>query len=68
MLNWYQLEETAAVAQQEVVTAGQTALIMEEIGPDNDYDRGSIRSRLASAFVSLGVRLDPEVLTAEDAA
>jgi hypothetical protein len=67
MLNWYHLEETAAVAQQECVTAGETALIIEEIGPNYEYER-SLRSRLASAFVSLGMRLDPEVLTNEDAA
>ena len=67
MLNWYNLEETAAVTQQEIVTAGETALLMEEIGADYEDER-SLRSRLASAFVSIGVRLDPEVLTPEDAA
>lgn len=67
MLNWYNLEETAAVAQQEAVAAGETALLMEEMGPQFEDER-SLRSRLASAFVSLGVRLDPEVLTSEDAA
>jgi len=65
MLNWYQLEETAAVAQQEVATAGATALLMEEMGLEDEEER-SIRQRLASAFVSLGMRLDPEVLTAEE--
>jgi hypothetical protein len=37
------------------------------MGLAEDEDR-TIRQRLASAFVSLGVRLDPEVLTVEDAA
>ena len=37
----------------------------EQIG---GRDERSLRSRLASAFVSLGVRLDPEVLTNDNAA
>ncbi len=68
MLNWYQLEETVAVAQLEIATAGETALIIEEMGAEYEDERAPLRRRLANAFVSLGVRLDPEVLTAEDAA
>ena len=70
MLNWYQLEETAELAQRRLAIAGETANMLEEIGVlETGEERAPIRRRLANAFISIGARIDPEaVVVAEPAA
>lgn len=66
MLNWYQLEETAGLAQRRVEIAGDTAVMLDEMGVLEDLEeRAPMRRRLANAFISIGTRIDPDVL--EDA-
>jgi hypothetical protein len=62
MLNWYQLEETAELAQRRVAIAGDNATMLEEIGVLDDEERAPMRRRLANAFINIGTRIDPEAL------
>ena len=70
MLNWYQLEETAELAQRRLAIAGETANMLEELGVlENSEERAPMRRRLANAFISIGARIDPEAIVfAEPAA
>ena len=66
MLDWYQLEEMAGLAQRRIAIAGENAAILEEIGVLDDLEeRAPMRRRLANAFISIGTRIDRDAL--EDA-
>ena len=61
MLDWYDLENRADVVSEELALAEVTARHLEEAG-DEDYDAGTIRRMLASAFITIGAKLDREAL------
>ena len=62
MLDWYDLENRADVVSEELAMAEVTARHLEEAGYDEDYDAGTIRRMLASAFITIGAKLDREAL------
>jgi hypothetical protein len=62
MLNWYDLENRADVVTDELAMAEVTARHMEAAGYDEDNEAGTFRRMLASAFVSIGTKLDRDVL------
>ena len=62
MLNWYDLENRADVVTEELAMAEVTARHMEEAGFDEESEAGTFRRMLASAFVSIGTKLDRDVL------
>ena len=69
MLNWYELEETAGLAQQTIADAGDNAMRLEEAGMfAQDEESSGIRRAVASAFISLGARIDRQALADEQAA
>jgi hypothetical protein len=67
MLDWYDLENRADTVSEELAMAEVTARHLEEAGYDED-DEGGIRRMLANAFVSIGTKLDRDVLETTRAA
>lgn len=55
-----------ALMEADAARAGERARIMIELQRSDDEERRSIRRRLASTLVQLGVKLDP--LAADDLA
>ncbi len=69
MFNWDAQEDILALAREEAVLAGEKARLHLELddGADEaerEVARKTIRQRLATTLVQLGIRLDP--LAAEE--
>lgn len=69
MFNWNAQEDMLALAREEAVLAGEKARLHLELaeGPDEqeqEVARKTIRQRLATTLVQLGIKLDP--LAAEE--
>jgi hypothetical protein len=65
LYNYYGVPESLAeLVEAEAVRAGNRARMLMELEEGQEATRRSVRRRLASTLVQLGVRLDP--LAAED--
>ncbi|HEX5370434.1 MAG TPA: hypothetical protein VFY10_13555 [Dehalococcoidia bacterium] len=69
MFNWDAQEDILALAREEAILAGEKARLYLELedGADEaelEVTHRTIRQRLATTLVQLGIRLDP--LAAED--
>lgn len=68
MFNWNAQEDILALAREEAVLAGEKARLHIELEDgdeaEQDVARKTIRQRLATTLVQLGIRLDP--LAAEE--
>jgi hypothetical protein len=65
LATWYGLSDSlTSLMEADAVRAGERSRIMLEIKRGEEETRRSIRRRLASTLVQLGVKLDP--LAADD--
>jgi hypothetical protein len=65
LATWYGLSDSlTSLMEADAARAGERSRIMLEIMRDDEEKRRSIRRRLASTLVQLGVKLDP--LAADD--
>jgi hypothetical protein len=65
LATWYGLSDSlTSLMEADAARAGERSRIMLEIKRNDEEERRSIRRRLASTLVQLGVRLDP--LAADD--
>ncbi len=69
MFNWNAQEDILALAREEAVLAGEKARLHIELEEgideaEQEVTRKTIRQRLATTLVQLGIRLDP--LAAEE--
>ena len=61
MENLYGLSESlTSLMEAEAVRAGERSRILLELKRSDEAERRSIRRRLATSLVQLGVKLDPE--------
>ena len=67
MFSYYGMPDNlVSLVEADAVRAGDRARMLMALDDDNEVTRHSIRRRLASTLVQLGVRLDP--LAADDLA
>jgi hypothetical protein len=59
VFDWNALEGSVALRREEAVAGGERARMLLELEESDESNRLSIRRRLASTLVHLGVRLDP---------
>jgi hypothetical protein len=52
-------DSLVSLVEADAVRAGERARIMLELAEDEEFKRRSVRRRLASTLVQLGVKLDP---------
>jgi hypothetical protein len=69
LFNWNAQEDILALAREEAVLAGEKARLHVELeegtdAAEQEVARKTIRQRLATTLVQLGIRLDP--LAAEE--
>ncbi len=69
MIIWQELEERVQAGQWNPIESEQEARNRIALAEEMDNDRQPLRRRVASAFIQLGVKIDPEaaedIVTAE---
>jgi hypothetical protein len=59
VFDWNAQEGSVALRREEAVAGGERARMLLELGDLDESSRLTIRRRLATTLVHLGVRLDP---------